>query len=385
MQNRELFRLKYSTSMIAGSNEAEIMIYGEIIQDMPENWKWSREDKSAADFDKAVKAVINDGATKLKLRINSPGGILTEAMAMRAILMDAGFEEIDIHIQGLCASAATVIAAMPGAHVAIYEGSEFMIHNPWTRAWGEASDLEHAAQHLRGEEATVRSIYAARCGQSDDQIREWMDAETWMSAQQAVDYGFADELIAAPKQQASAACVTQRTMSVMRGMYRNVPEMECATDEVSNGGAAETAGPTENIRQEERENMEIRDITREQLQAENAELHDSLMRAGAEAERARMQEIDELTPPGYEAMADEAKASGMSAMDYHKQLVKAQRERAGQHMAQRTAETSAAAQVSGGGAEETGGADETAKMDAFAKEMAGYAKDARAAMDGGMY
>ena len=105
--------------MNASDSEAEIMLYGEIIQDMPEDWKWSKEDKSAADFDKAIKAARDGGARKLLLRINSPGGIVSEAVAMRSILCAAGFENITVRIEGLCASAATIIAAIPGEHVQI--------------------------------------------------------------------------------------------------------------------------------------------------------------------------------------------------------------------------------------------------------------------------
>ena len=126
----EMFRLRHRTQMLAGGETAEIMLYGEIIFDMPENWKWSKEDKSAADFDKAVKKVREDGAKNALLRINSPGGYVTEAVAMRAILVNAGFEKIDIRIEGLCASAATLLATIPGAHVTITPGSQYMIHNP---------------------------------------------------------------------------------------------------------------------------------------------------------------------------------------------------------------------------------------------------------------
>ena len=124
MPNRDFFRIRFSAPrMNAADSEAEIMLYGEIIQDMPEDWKWSKEDKSAADFDKAIKAARDGGARKLLLRINSPGGIVSEAVAMRSILCAAGFENITVRIEGLCASAATIIAAIPGAHVQIAPGS----------------------------------------------------------------------------------------------------------------------------------------------------------------------------------------------------------------------------------------------------------------------
>ena len=95
MPKRDIFRLAYTVNMLAGSSDtAEVMLYGEIVQDGPEWWKWSKEDKSAADFDKAIKEVQKNGATKLLVRINSPGGVCSESVAMRTILAAAQFEEI---------------------------------------------------------------------------------------------------------------------------------------------------------------------------------------------------------------------------------------------------------------------------------------------------
>ena len=195
---RDIFRLAYNVHMEAeNSDTAEVMLYGEIVEDGPKWWKWSEEDKSAADFDKAIKDVLKAGAKKLLLRINSPGGVCTESVAMRSILANAGFEEINIRIEGMCASAATDIATLPGAHVAIAEGSEYMIHNPWCYALGNANELEHTIDRLRNIEKMSRGFYMKRTGQAEEQIKEWMDAETWFTADQAVEYGFADEVLEA--------------------------------------------------------------------------------------------------------------------------------------------------------------------------------------------
>lgn len=396
MPNRDFFRIRFSAPRIsADGSEAEVMLYGEIIGDMPEGWKWSKEDKSAADFDKAIKAVRDGGARKLLLRINSPGGILPEAIAMRGILCSAGFESITIRVEGLCASAATVIASIPGANVQIMPGSNYMIHNPWMVAWGEAAELEHAAQRLRNDEATTRAFYAKKTGQAEEQIQKWMDDETWFTAEEAVQNGFCDEVL--PEEGAgegiAAACVTQRVMSAMKGLYRNIPAAVVAAEPVpaqaiSNAEAARAAAEaTENNNgdKEDEESMDINEVTLEQLRSGNPELYASIMQAGSEQERARLQEIDDLTPVGYEEMADEAKRSGTSAMDYHKMIVKAQREKGQQFLAQRRAETEPAKNVTGGSAEDATGKNPEKQIESYAKEMAEYAKAFRAGVDGGMY
>lgn len=395
MPNRDFFRIRFSAPRLSADNsEAEIMLYGQIIEDMPENWKFSKEDKSAADFDKAIKSVKESGAKKLTLRVNSPGGIVTEAVAMRGILCTAGFEKISIRIEGLCASAATIIATIPGAHVQIAPGSEYMIHNPWTIDWGNAEQFEHTAQHLRAEEATTRAFYAKKTGQTDEQIKAWMDAETWFTAEDAVKNGFCDELLAEGDDGTGkiAACVTLRTMSAMKAMYSNIPSTLSVREDpapqtnVSNTEPVVAAGVVpENIQsEEETSSMDITNMTPEQLRSENAALYDSIMQAGGAQERQRLQDIDDLTPAGYEAMAREAKENGTSAMDYHKAIIKAQREKGQQFIAQRAAETAAASSIRGGASEESAGGVEQ-EISANAKEVAEYAKAASVSMDGGMY
>lgn len=411
MPNREMFSLRFSQpQMSADGSEAEVMLYGEIILDMPEAWKWSKEDKSAADFDKAIKDVRGKGAKKINLRINSPGGIIVEAVAMRSILANAGFEEINIHIEGLCASAATLIATIPNATVYISEGSEYMIHNPWNIGWGTAKDFEQEAKHLRMEEANARAMYKKKCGREEDAIQKWMDDETWFSAKDAVKYGFADKLVEASNSQKIAACVSPRVMNTMRALYSKIPESVAVaeteggndpvspdTPTVAAGGSteytpeanqtpsAQGAGTDEKDKEDKKTMAEIKDVTQEQLAAENKALHDSLMKAGAEAERARIQEIDDLTPAGYESMAIQAKQDGTSAMDYHKQIVAAQRKKAAEFVDHRKEETAASAQVKGGASVDGDKKtidDELAKS---AKEVAEYAKNSRAEIGGGMY
>ena len=381
---REFFHLAHSVRMSAEDAElAEVMLYGEIVQDYG---KWYKEtfpnDKCASDFDKEIKAVKEQGAKRVLLRINSPGGIVFEAVAMRSILVNAGFDEIAVRIEGLCASAATILATIPTAHVQISEGSEFMIHNPWTMAWGFAEDLEHEAEHLRNMEKTIRGFYAAKSGQEDEQLKAWMDAEKWMSAEEAVKYGFCDELLKAEAENAepAAACVGIHTMGVMCGMYNNVPKNIMIAKSEEQGGKVDMAianlqkaaeallngsndNPvaglsSSNKNKEEPQTMEIKDCTREQLLAENPALAEEIRNQAVADERDRIAGITDMTLPGYEAEAEEAKANGTSVADFMKACrAKAQAKKAeaaakgAQFIEQRTQETAPAAKVTPGAAE----------------------------------
>ncbi|MBR3742305.1 MAG: ATP-dependent Clp protease proteolytic subunit [Clostridia bacterium] len=392
---RDIFRLGYSVRMDAeNSDTAEIMLYGQIVEDGPKWWKWSEEDKSAADFDKAVKEVREKGAKKLLLRINSPGGVCTESIAMRAILGNAGFEEINIRIEGMCASAATDIATLPGAHVAICEGSEYMIHNPWCMALGNANELEHTIERLRNIEEVSRGFYAKKSGQSEERIKEWMDAETWFTAEQAVEYGFADELLEAEVtgETPAAACASSREMAAMRGLYKAVPEQiavreeETEAPQETDSNEAPVAGDSTVIHhEEETHSMEIKDITQEQLLAENPALLEQIQQAALTAERQRQEDIDAITPPAaeYQAMAEEAKKKGTPFTEYQRALVAAQKQKGANHLAARQEETAPAQNIAGGAAETPKNEDEEIKQNA--EDMAKYAKEYRGNADGGMY
>jgi len=377
---RDLFKLDFDVRMSADTSDtAEVRLYGTIINDMPENWKFSKEDKSAAEFDKAIKDVRASGAKKLLLRINSPGGVVSQAVAMRAILNAAGFEEITIRIDGICASAATLISTIPGAHVAIAEGGMIMIHNPIGGVFGNARDMENYAQYLRGIEDTSREMYAKRSGQSDEQIREWMDNETWFVAKSAVENGFADEVLEAEAQDElpAVACVTSAAMDLMRRIYKTIPEQVAVEtpQKQSVSNAAPVAGEASEIHHEEDHNgMEIKDINMDQLRSENPALLEQIQQDALAMERQRIEDIDALTLPGCEEMAEEAKKKGTSVMEFQKQIVQAQKQKGKAYLDARQRETEPAKNVAGQSAEENDGADsDEEQIKALQAEVKGYA------------
>ena len=367
---------KYTMMESADRETAEIMVYGAIT-----DWKWRDNDPevTAKEFDKMLKDAKANGAKKLKLRINSGGGMVYQAIAMRTMMMTAGFDAIDVNIEGLCASAATLLTCIPGAHVTIAEGSEYMIHNPSTIAIGNANDFEKTADRLHKMEADFHAMYAARTGKSEEDIKSMMDEETWLTANEAVEEGFCDELMASEQIAAYAA----DDIAMMRMMYRHMPEDIAVKSDIENEDRTAATEPSagdasviNNSVKEDSTEMDIKDLTMEELQAGNPALYDSVMQAGAAAERERISEIDAMTPAGYEGMAEEAKNNGTTTMDYCKQIVKAQREKGKAFIDQRREETAPSANVTGEAAEDS--VDSEEEEDAAAKEIANFAKQMRA-------
>lgn len=132
----------------------------------------------------------------INLRINSPGGDVFEARAM-ATAIKAHDGKVTAYVDGLAASAATTVAAA-AAEVEIAPGSFYMIHNAWTLAMGDKNSFRETANLLDKVDGAILDDYVAKTGKTSDQIVAWMDAETWFTAQEAVDNGFANRVGAEP-------------------------------------------------------------------------------------------------------------------------------------------------------------------------------------------
>jgi len=135
-----------------------------------------------------------DPAVTLNVRINSPGGDVFEGRAMASAIRGHKGRTI-AYVDGLAASAATTIASAC-AEVVMGEGSFYMIHNSWSIVWGNKADMMDMASLLGKIDQAIADDYARsnRKGKTVADMVSWMDAETWFSAQEAVDNGFADQI-----------------------------------------------------------------------------------------------------------------------------------------------------------------------------------------------
>lgn len=141
----------------------------------------------------ALVAALGDaGGQTVHLHINSPGGDVFEARAMAAAIVAYGGDVI-AHIDGVVASAATYLA-LSANEVRMTDGGLFMVHNSWTLAMGNATELLATAALLEKIDGTIAADYANKTGASAEQIKMWMDAETWFTAQEAMDAGFIDAI-----------------------------------------------------------------------------------------------------------------------------------------------------------------------------------------------
>lgn len=129
----------------------------------------------------------------LNIHINSPGGDVFEGRAIMAAI--AAFRGKTVaQIDSLCASAATSIA-LACNEIRMSEGAFFMIHNASGFAWGDKTDLRNTANVLEKIEGAIVNDYTSRTGKPEQEIRDLMQAETWFTAKEALDYGFIDHIV----------------------------------------------------------------------------------------------------------------------------------------------------------------------------------------------
>lgn len=126
----------------------------------------------------------------ITVRINSPGGSVFEAVAIRAQL-EQWPGGVNVVVDGLAASAASYIATV-GDSVSMVEGSMLMIHDPWTLAVGNAAEMQKAAETLDKIAESLVGAYSKKSGKDAATVRQTMKDETWLTVDDAISYGLAD-------------------------------------------------------------------------------------------------------------------------------------------------------------------------------------------------
>ena len=188
---------------------ADINIYGPIV-----SYVWGDEEVSASTFKKELDDL---GDVKdINLYINSPGGSVFEGITIHNMLVRHP-ANINVHIDGVAASIASVIAMAGKIHMP--KNSMLMIHNPWTFAMGNAKELRKQADDLDRIANSAIQTYLEKGGSklNEDKLLQMLDEETWLSAEEAFSYGLADEVGAESQ---IAACIDDEIFK----NYKNVPK-----------------------------------------------------------------------------------------------------------------------------------------------------------------
>lgn len=175
-------RLKSAFEVLNSGNQSEIYILGPIS---------GQSDTSVESFKQQLDAIPK--RNKVKLYINSPGGSTFVAVAIHNIIKPIA-NRVEAHIIGAAWSAASFIALSAG-RVVMRKNALMMIHNPTVASFsGNKKDLEGAIKLLDKTKSLIVSTYASKCKKSEDEIVSMMDETTFMTADEALEYGFIDEI-----------------------------------------------------------------------------------------------------------------------------------------------------------------------------------------------
>ena len=173
----------YTITAAAGDKPAEINIFDRI------GATWDGEGVTAKKFIADLKAIT---AGSIMLFVNSPGGSLFDGVAIHNALK-AHPATITAKVMGVAASAASVIV-MGADSIEMPANTFLMIHKSASGAFGNADDMRAAADMLDKVDTSMGAIYANRTGKTADEIAQMLADETWLTAEEAVEMGFADKV-----------------------------------------------------------------------------------------------------------------------------------------------------------------------------------------------
>lgn len=320
---------------------AELLLYGDIASE--QSW-WGDEvtPKQFAEDLAGLGAISN-----ITVRINSGGGDVFAAQAI-GNLLEQHTATVTARIDGVCASAATIIACHCNKVIAAND-STYMVH-PVRMYCGYANeaDLQKYLEALATIKENIISLYAKKTGHTKDEVTAWMDAESWWTGPQAKENGFVDELT----DEESNATYENRggvlfVNSVSMGAkFDKAPEfvrnrVKRVVDTKSPAQAQDNQPAGQPGKQQEVQDMDPKDSikTADDLRKAYPALVDQIEQAAAEngikAERKRIQDLEDMALTGSETLLAEAKyTKPMSAEDFAKALVKNAKTQGATYLAQ---------------------------------------------------
>tara|TARA_R100000654_G_scaffold17445_1_gene36477 strand:+ start:1203 stop:2204 length:1002 start_codon:yes stop_codon:yes gene_type:complete len=181
-----------------------------------------------------IEEIKSHKGSPMNIHVNCVGGDVFEGMAIYNVIKKRS-AKTTVYIEGIAASMGSVIA-LAADKVIMAENSLFMIHNAWGGATGEARDMMKTAKLLDKISGEIADIYTKKTGMPYDKVKDMMDEETWLSAEEAYELGFVDSIsdaikIAAKYDVSKFKNITNEEISSKLSINQNSKKM---TDELKN-------------------------------------------------------------------------------------------------------------------------------------------------------
>ena len=172
-------------SLASAGRTADIFIFGDIT-----SWEWLESDVSSYTLARSIQDLDVD---EISVHINSYGGEVAEGLAIHNSLKKHP-AKIRTVCDGFACSAASVVF-MAGDERVMNSASLLMVHNAWSSASGNASQLRKAADDLETISSASAETYRAKVNLSEEELTALLDNETWITPADAVAWGFATEVL----------------------------------------------------------------------------------------------------------------------------------------------------------------------------------------------
>jgi len=205
IMNREV--CQFIQAKADGKGEGELWVYGDITGD-----KWFDSDVTPIGVRDAIKDMGN--ISVLNIRVNSLGGDVFSGNAIISVIDSYKRKtkvKVHAYIDGIAASMGSNIP-MVADYIYAADNALYMLHKPSTFAYGNANDLEKAKQVLDKAEETLINNYMRHFTGTEDELRQLLADETWLTAEEALAYGLCDEVIESVKVAASAKSIKYGTV-----------------------------------------------------------------------------------------------------------------------------------------------------------------------------
>ena len=216
----------------AESGVLELYIYGDVEAETFnwEEWRYEPSANSAQHFREELAKYPD--ASEIRIYINSYGGSVFEGTAIYNQLKRHPAHKT-VYVDGFACSIASVIA-MAGDEVVMPRNTMMMIHNMWSCVCGNAAELRKAADDLDIINDAGRQAYLSKVGDklTEEKLAEMMDAETWLTAEQCIEYGLADRLAEQDADMSNASAILQRVNTSLEQRLRYQKELSAQLREL---------------------------------------------------------------------------------------------------------------------------------------------------------
>lgn len=323
----------------SSEDSIDIRLYGSI--GMMDFWSLDGFDENTFNADMAS---AGENST-INIYLNSDGGSVFAAMAIyQTIKRHKG--KVNITVDGIAASAATIITSAPNARVFMPTGSMMMIHNPSKYAGiANAKQLRDFADELDKIGGSLNAVYREKTNLSEQELSQMLEKDFYMTAEEAVRLGFADELVTSKK----IPCNLSEEKKEINGLilncskFANMPKNWYKENMSKNLNEGENKMGEENKNEDKVQGIALDSITadfiKEKCPNVFAAIYDSALKAGIEQERNRIKGIEELAIDGYSEITNQAKfQNAITPEAYAVAIMRAEKENRAKYLANRQAD-----------------------------------------------